>query len=77
MKQLILTLPHEHDVDWLVPMLARLGVQARPLERVISSKDEDMHRAIVEAGGDDREDFDSYLTDFEQSRQDRALPFRN
>lgn len=76
MTQLILTLPHEQDADWLVPMLARLGVQTRPLERGISPQDEAMHRAIVEAGGDDREDFDAYLSEFEQGRQDRALPFR-
>ena len=77
MTQLIFTLPHEQDADWLVPMLARLGVQARPLEPNISQQDEAMHRAIVEAGGEEREDFDAYLAEFEQSRQDRALPMQS
>lgn len=77
MTQLILTLPHEQDADWLVPMLARLGVKAKPLERTLSPQDKAMHRANVEAGGDDREDLDDYMADFEMSRQDRALPFRD
>lgn len=76
MTQLILTLPHKQDADWLIPMLVRLGVQARPLGEADSPQDIAMHRAIVEAGGDDREDFNGYLAEFELSRQDRVLPFR-
>jgi len=57
-------------------MLARLGVRVSPLEQTISPEEEAMHRAIVEAGGDDREDFESYLAEFERSLQDRDLPFR-
>lgn len=57
-------------------MLARLGVRVRPPEQIISPEEEAMHRDIVEAGGDDREDFESYLAEFERSRQDRDLPFR-
>ena len=75
MTQLILTLRHEQDADWLVPMLARLGVQARPIS-LNSPQTEAEHRAIIEAGGEDKEDFDAYLAEFEKSRQDRILPFR-
>lgn len=77
MTKLILTLPYEQDADWLLPMLARLGVRVKPLEQAISPEQETMHRTIIEAGGDDRENFESYLNEFEISRQDRKLPLRD
>lgn len=76
MTQLILTLPNEQDVDWLVPMLARLGVQSKPVEKAISAEERAMHMAVIEAGGDDRDNIDAYIAEFEQSRKDRTLPFR-
>ena len=44
--------------------------------KTMTEEDKARHRAIVEAGGEEREDFDAYLSDFQKSREDRNLPFR-
>ena len=76
MTELVLTLSHEQDADWLIPLLTHLGVGVRPLIDTLSPEDKARHQAIVEAGGEEREDFDAYLSDFQESRKDRNLPFR-
>lgn len=76
MTELVLTLPQEQDADWLIPLLARLGVGVRPLVGTLSPEDKARHWAIVEAGSEEREDFESYMAEFQEDRQDRNLPFR-
>jgi hypothetical protein len=76
MTELVLTLSHEQDADWLIPLLTRLGVGVRPLVNTLSPEEEAMHLSIVEMGGEEREDFEVYLSDFQESRKDRSLPSR-
>jgi hypothetical protein len=35
------------------------------------------HRKIIEKGGKDVDNFEQFMKDFEKSRQDRILPFRD
>lgn len=77
MTKLLVTLPNEQDVNWLVPMLNRLGIDVAQLNESESQKDEAYHKKIVGQGGKERADFESYLAEFEKSRQDRVLPLRD
>lgn len=75
MTQLILNIPNEQDVDWLVPLLQRLGISVADSKTNLTSEKLAYHQAIIAKGGTDKANFDEYLTDFEKSRQDRLLPF--
>ncbi|MPR32563.1 hypothetical protein [Salmonirosea aquatica] len=77
MTKLIVTLPNEQDVNWLIPMLNRLGVEVMPLSEPELPENEAFHKKNIELGGQDRDDLDAYLAEFEQGRQDRILPLRN
>lgn len=77
MTKLLVTLPNEQDVKWLIPMLNRLGIDVAQVNEPELPKDEAYHKKNVGLGGQDRDDFESYLNEFEKSRQDRILPLRD
>jgi hypothetical protein len=77
MTQLLLQIPDQTDVSFLLPLLRRLNISVFPSPPSGQSADElSRLHAIIDAGTDLSDD-DSFLTDFEQSRQDRSLPFRD
>ena len=76
MTKLLVTLPNEQDVNWLIPLLHRLGIDVAQFNDSESPKDEAYHKKIVGLGGQEQADFASYLTEFEESRKDRILPLR-
>jgi hypothetical protein len=77
MTHLLLEIPNKADVDFLMPLLRRLNISVRPQTKSNQSTDElaRLH-AIIDAGTELPDD-ETFITDFEQSRQDRSLPFRD
>ena len=77
MTHLLLEIPNKADVDFLMPLLRRLNISVLPQDSPIQSTEElALLHAIIDAGTELSDD-ESFITDFEQSRQDHALPFRN
>jgi len=75
MTRLILDIPNEPDVDLLLPLLRHFGVVISQQKPVSSEELKRLH-AIIDAGAD-LPGGEEFLREFEESRQDRPLPFRN
>lgn len=77
MTHLLLEIPNQADVDFLMPLLRRLNISVSSQNLPAQSPDELTHlHAIIDAGTELTDD-ETFITDFEQSRQDRSLPFRD
>ena len=77
MATLVLNIPNEQDINWLVPMLKRLGIGIAEEKALKTSKNLAYHQNIVAKGGKDKENFDEYIASFNENRKDRSLPFRD
>lgn len=75
MKQLLLNISEEQDVQWLIPMLTRLGIHVSEAPPVLSEEEIAYHRRIIERGGKEKPNFEAFLKDFENSREDRSVTF--
>lgn len=76
MTQLILNIPDEQDIAWLVPLLERLGLSVKDVKNHLTPEETAYHQTMIAKGGTDKENIEDYLADFKESRQDRVLPFR-
>lgn len=77
MLQITLELKNNEDENLLLPLLQRLGISYSTLKKEdINDQNLDYHRRIIEQGVD-MADFDGFLQEFNDSRQDRKLPFRD
>lgn len=77
MTQLVLNIPNEQDINWLLPLLQRLGISVDAPKSTLTPEILAYHHTIIAKGGTDKDDFEAYLREFQESRQDRLLPFRN
>jgi hypothetical protein len=60
-----------------LPLLERLGIRFSTIKKAeLSSENIAKHRRIIQEGVEVA-DFDKYLQEFNESRQDRTLPFRD
>jgi len=60
-----------------LPLLERLGIRFSTIKTAeLSPESIAKHRRIIEEGVEVA-DFDKYLQEFNESRQDRTLPFRD
>ncbi|ASF47167.1 hypothetical protein [Methylovulum psychrotolerans] len=76
MLQVTLELKNNEDEMLLLPLLQRLGIRYSTLKKEDNNESLAYHRQIIERGVD-MADFDGFLQEFNDSRQDRHLPFRN
>ena len=78
MTQLLLEIPRDQDMELLLALLRRLNVRVIKTSVVPtapqSEDDEDI--AFIMAGLPAKDDFEEFVREFEQSRQDKPLPGR-
>jgi hypothetical protein len=78
MTHLLLEIPQNQDLELLLLLLKKFEV--RVIQRTISPepffKTEDSFIEFVMAGLPDKPNFEEYVRDFEESRKDKPLPFR-
>jgi hypothetical protein len=78
--QVTLAIPNQRDWQTLMPLLERLGisynVQTAQTPEDAQAKS-DRNWEIIMRGGGKAENFEEYMREFEESRQDRPLPFRD
>ena len=77
MTRIVLEVPQDKDLDLLLALLERLNI------RVIQHTSENTpptqaktDQAFILKGLPAREDFEDFVRDFEESREDRSLPCR-
>ena len=51
-------------------------VQSKAL-KLLKESERKYHQKVIEKGGKNIDNFKLFMKDFEESRQDRVLPFRN
>lgn len=54
MTQLVLNIPNEQDVDWLLPLLQRLGINVATPKPTLTPEILAHHRTIIAKGGTDK-----------------------
>lgn len=75
--EVLLNVPNSKDWATLYPLLERLGItviNTKPLTTSDSQKEKDWE--IIMKGAP-KENFDDFLKKFEESRQDRLMPFKD
>jgi len=76
MLQVILELKDNKDELLILPLLQRLGISySMQKKEDAATENLDFHRRIIEQGVD-VENIEAFLQEFNESRQDRPLPFR-
>lgn len=77
MSQITLELNNAEDESLLLSLLQRLGIHYSILKKeTVDTRNLDYYLQIIQQGININ-NFDDFMQDFEQSRQDRVLPFRN
>jgi hypothetical protein len=77
MSQIILELNNNEDENLLLILLQRLGISySLNRKETPETKNLDHYQQIIQQGANIK-NFAEFMRDFEQSRQDRELPFRN
>jgi hypothetical protein len=77
MTRIVLDIPNNNDVEFLLPLLRRLGIIISNQNHELSESEAIYHKNIIEKGGKNIENFEGFMQDFELSRQDRPMPFRD
>ena len=77
MTRIVLDIPNNNDVELLLPLLRRLGIIISNQNHELSEAEATYHKNIIEKGGKNIENFEGFMQDFELSRQDRPMPFRD
>lgn len=77
MTRIVLEVPQDKDLDLLLALLERLNIRViqRTSEKKKPAPTKD-DQAFILKGLPAREDFEAFVRDFEESRQDRPLPGR-
>lgn len=77
MLQITIELKNSADEMLILPLLQRLGIQYSALnKKALDDESLAYYRRIVEQGVD-QADFNAFFHEFNESRKDRALPFRD
>ena len=77
MTQLLLEIPRQQDLEMLLTLFKRLNI--RVVQRSVNAvepKPDDAEIAFILAGLPPKQDFETYLKEFEESRKDKPLPLR-
>jgi hypothetical protein len=77
MTRIVLDIPNSNDVELLLPLLRRLGIIISNQNHELSESEIIYHKNIIDKGGRNIENFEGFIQDFELSRQDRPMPFRD
>ncbi len=77
MTRIVLDIPNNTDVELLLPLLRRLGIIVSNQTHELNESEIAYHKKVIEKGGKNIPDFGSFMQDFELSRQDRPMPFRD
>lgn len=77
MTRIVLEVPQDKDLELLLALLERLNIRViqRTSEKKKPAPAKD-DQAFILKGLPAREDFEAFVRDFEESRQDRPLPGR-
>jgi hypothetical protein len=77
MSQITLEFNNSDDENFVLSLLQRLGISfSMTKEETPTVKDSDYYRQIIQQGVK-TENFEDFMREFEESRQDRNLPFRS
>ncbi len=78
MTRLVLEIPQQNDLPLLLAFLERLNIRIiqRSEENTVSTAQVEAAKAFILKGLPAREDFEEFVQEFEESRQDRPLPAR-
>ncbi len=77
MTRIVLDIPNNTDVELLLPLLRRLGIIISNQTHELNESEIAYHKNVIEKGGKNIADFGSFMQDFELSRQDKPMPFRD
>jgi ABC-type oligopeptide transport system substrate-binding subunit len=77
--QVVLEVANQRDWLSLMPLLERLGISynVQPVQTTEDARTKSERDWEIIMGGIKKDNMDEFLRDFEQSRQDRPLPFRD
>ena len=77
MTRIVLDIPNNNDVEFLLPLLRRLGIIISNQNHELSESEMIYHKNIIKKGGRNVANFGNFMQDFDLSRQDRPMPFRD
>ena len=77
MTRIVLDIPNNNDVEFLLPLLRRLGIIISNQNHELSESEMIYHKDIIEKGGRNIANFGNFMKNFDLSRQDRPMPFRD
>ena len=77
MTRIVLDIPNNNDVELLLPLLKRLGVIISNHPNELSESERAYHEKVFARGGKKIENFEEFMEDFQKSREDRVMPFRD
>ena len=73
MTRIILDIPNDNDIEFLLSLFKRLGIVVSNQPNKLSDSEREYHEKIVAKGGKKIENFEEFIEDFQKSRQDREL----
>jgi hypothetical protein len=77
MSQITLEFNNSDDENFVLSLLQRLGISfSMTKEETPTVKDSDYYRQIIQQGVK-TENFEDFMREFEENRQDRNLPFKS
>lgn len=78
MTSILLEIKNPNDWQVLKPLLERLKIHFKPVESAPAPQKISREKAleIINAGLPAFENFEGWMEEFEESREDRVLPFR-
>ena len=77
MTRIVLDIPNNNDVELLLPLLKRLGVIVSNRPNELSESERAYHEKVFAKGGKKIENLEEFMEDFQKSREDRVMPFRD
>ena len=77
MTQIVLEIPRRQDLGMLLALFKRMNIRVvqRP-EKKTESRSDEADVAMIVAGLPPRQDFESFVQEFEESRKDKQMPSR-
>jgi heterodisulfide reductase subunit C len=73
MTRIVLDIPNNNDVEFLLPLLKRLRVIVSNQPNELTESERQYHEMVFEKGGKTIENFEEFMADFEKSRVDKEL----
>jgi hypothetical protein len=73
MTRIVLDIPNNNDVEFLLPLLKRLGVIVSNQPNKLTESERQYHEMVLNKGGKNIENFEEFMADFQKSKADREL----